>query len=367
MQDQNYKIRFYGDASGKFSNAQLCFLENREISINVEGKDNRILSLTNFDLELGGHNEDRIKLIDATNGLSIVSEDPELISALSKCDEGKLAAQAKTAELQLRKIGTGKKTYWWKTLAIIGAIFAVLYFSADFIFTALITRIDPPTEARLGRFISMGIQKEPYGPDLERLNRIGHRLVSNLKTNPYTFEFIVAPDDAINAFAYPGGLIVVNRGLLHRATDDAEIAGVVGHEIGHVLHRDELRKIGHSMGIWTLAQLCLGLTSPEHVEQIAKTLSTASNLDTLSYNRSQEHEADLAAVQLAMDSDYRPDAMISFFERLQKDPASSDKSKISLLSDHPLNEERIATVRAESERLQALLKATQTRKKRKEH
>lgn len=354
MDERNYKVRFYGDSSGKFSNGDLSFLENNKVAIILNENTNEVLSLSDFEIELGGHNEDRIKLVDATRGVSIVSEDHQLISALQNCGENKIANQAKEVELKLYRVSSEKKTYWWKTLGIVGVFFLAFYFSADWLCTTLITSMDPHTESSFGRLLSTNVRKDPSGPDLERLNRIGQRLVSHLKNNPYSFEFIVASDDHINAFAYPGGIIVVNRGLLQRATDDSEIAGVLAHEIGHVIHRDTLKKWGHQMGLWTVVQVCLGLTSPEHADEIAQTLSTAKDMDSLRYSRAQEHDADMASVQLALDSDYRPDAMIAFFERLQKDPSSSDNKALGLLSTHPLNEERIASVKAEARRLEKL-------------
>ncbi len=162
-------------------------------------------------------------------------------------------------------------------------------------------------------------------------------------------------DKTVNASAYPGGVIVANTGLL-QAADDDELAGVLGHEIGHVLHRDTLRATMHNLGTgFSLAVFShlLGLDqsddmSTEELEVLMQ------KFEGLRYSRAQETDADREGVILAIKAGYTGDGLVRFFEK--EKTKNGEKIGIAakltgLFSTHPLDAERITAIRAEIEKI----------------
>lgn len=175
------------------------------------------------------------------------------------------------------------------------------------------------------------------------MERIGKRLAAQLKNSPYDLHFSVEPSPEVNAFAVPGGNIVVLSRLLDEAKDDDEIAGVLAHEIGHVIGRHFLRSALHRAGIWVCLRAILG----EQGRDAAMMLSNFVDLDALRYGRAQATAADATAVKLTWQADYNPEGLISFFERLAKKEGSSHIKVLEFFSSHPMTSERIDNIRKE--------------------
>ena len=347
-----FQARYYASGSGTAVPVEISICDDGYVELVDENHNERFL-LSRMELEIGGHAEDRIKLSCSAHGIALVSEDRNLISALAASSDLKISGQAKKALAKISTLGKSGKIYWGKVISITCIALVVSYYLVDLLAVTAITNIDPKTEGVVGKLIASGWKLGKSGPDFDRVNKIGNRLIEHLDKNPYTFTFSIKNDEDINACAYPGGTVVVNKGLLDKASSDDEIAGVIAHEIGHVIHRDTLKRMAHSMGVWAMLQFLLGISNPKDIENIASALKLAGNLESLQYNRSQETAADLMGVKLCVESDYRGDAIIAFFERLQKNPASSDNKIFAILSTHPMNEDRIKTIRAELARLDA--------------
>lgn len=149
--------------------------------------------------------------------------------------------------------------------------------------------------------------------------------------------FVVDTPD-VNAFATPGGYLYVQTGLLRAVKNDAELAGVLAHEAGHVVGRHAARNMVEQYGLQTVAGFALG-QNPSQVKQIAASL--LANGILLHYSRSQETEADEYGAKFARAAGYDPKALISFFQTLQ---AQSGKQPgfMTWLSDHPATSDRIA-------------------------
>lgn len=153
---------------------------------------------------------------------------------------------------------------------------------------------------------------------------------------PFPFQFRVVDDAAVNAFALPGGFVVVNRGLLEAAETGDEVVGVLGHEIQHALLRHGTRRIVREMGGSVALSLLLGGSELQRYAQVA------SNLTSLKYNRAEESEADRAGVALLLRANIDPAGLARFFERLTQDGLTPPE----LLSTHPDPGNRAAEVRA---------------------
>lgn len=166
-------------------------------------------------------------------------------------------------------------------------------------------------------------------------------LTSTLPDSPYTFRVIVANNSAVNAFAAPGGYIVVFRGLIEQTQAAEELAAVLAHEVQHIIKRHATRMlIQHASTGLMLAALTGGASDPS-----AFGLEAARTLGVLRYSRGHEEEADAEGVRMLGMAGIDANGMISFFESL------SDKEKrtpefLTYVSTHPSPAERITRLRS---------------------
>lgn len=220
-------------------------------------------------------------------------------------------------------------------------------------FTAFMS---PQDELRVGREQHPKILEEFGGAyDDPRLSayvsQLGDRLaaVSHRPDLDYTFTIIDSP--IVNAFALPGGYVYVSRGLLALADNEAELAGVIGHEIGHVTARHSAER--YSRGV--LANLSAGLLGAVIGEPgVADVLNLGAGLYVRSYSRSQELEADQLGLRYMVTRGYDPNAVASFLERLRArakldaalNGVGGDPDGYDLLATHPRTVDRVRDAQA---------------------
>jgi predicted Zn-dependent protease len=152
--------------------------------------------------------------------------------------------------------------------------------------------------------------------------------------------FVIDDKKTVNAFATPGGYLYVYRGLLELAENEAELAGVMAHETGHVVARHSARSLVAAYGLDAIAAMAAG-NNPGLVAKIAT--SIASNGVMLSHSRADETEADEYGARYSGGAGYDPHGLITFFGRLQQKEGSSPKL-LTYLSDHPATQDRIEHV-----------------------
>ena len=190
-------------------------------------------------------------------------------------------------------------------------------------------------------------------PEVERyVDGLGHRIA--LQSDRGGFDFFVVADEAINAFAGPGGHIGINSGLILAAESEGELASVVAHEIAHVVQNHIARAFAHAersslpamAGI--LAAIILGTQNPAAGQAAAAVVAGTQIQSRLDFTRENEQEADRVGMQLLAGADLDPRAMPTFFERLQESLRYSRKPP-EYLSTHPVTASRIADSRARAE------------------
>jgi predicted Zn-dependent protease len=145
----------------------------------------------------------------------------------------------------------------------------------------------------------------------------------------------------VNAFATPGGYLYVYTGLLMAADNEAQLAGVWGHESGHVVARHSARQMVDAMGLETVIGIALG-QNPNQLAELAATLAAKGAL--LSYSRQDETEADEYGARYSAQAGYDPHGIIQFFEKL-KAMEGDQPAFAKYLSDHPATEDRIVHLR----------------------
>lgn len=216
----------------------------------------------------------------------------------------------------------------------------------------------PQQDIALGKHAAQEVeQKMPLcnAPKVDAyLTKLGNLLVEHLNTNGvvYPWEFHCVNDKSINAFALPGGYVFVNRGAIEAADNEAQLAGVMAHELSHVALRhgtNQATKAQYAQlgsGILGVAGSILGSTAGSAAAGVGQ-LAFGSVL--LKYSRGAETQADVMGTQVLYDSGYDPRAMAAFFENLSAQ--TRGKNPPEFFSDHPNPDHRIERVDEEIQRL----------------
>lgn len=195
--------------------------------------------------------------------------------------------------------------------------------------------------------VSPDVIRDPEISDY--IEALGNRLASNGPDKRQKFYFFVVQDPTINAFAMPGGVIGVHTGLMLSANTESELAGVLGHEIGHVTQRHLARMLASqkydmfkNMAGLALA-LLLARSNPQLATGAATTVSALGVQSQLDYTREHEREADRIGLQILDSGGFDVRGMPSFFQVMQRG-TRFEGSAPSFLRTHPLTSERIADV-----------------------
>ncbi len=175
----------------------------------------------------------------------------------------------------------------------------------------------------------------------EYVDRIGQNIVRHSDAK-VPFHIKVVDTDEVNAFAFPGGFFYVNKGLILAADNEAELAGVMAHEISHVAARHATQRMskGQYLQLFSLPALFVGGYWAQMGIQNA--LGLGMNLELLGITRDSEREADQLGIQYLWNSGYDPNAFVSFFEKLQEQEKSKPGRLASFFRTHPSTEDRIA-------------------------
>ena len=193
-------------------------------------------------------------------------------------------------------------------------------------------------EVQAGQQASEQVRKQlPVLPDsspvTQYVQRLGAELAAHAPGEKWPYSFHVVNQKEINAFALPGGPIYVNLGTIQAADNEAELAGVMAHEISHVVQRHGTRAASKQM----MAQLPLsvlgGLLGSGALSQMAQLgISFGVGSYFLKNSRQAESEADLLGTDIMYDTGFNPRAMADFFEKIEKEGGASGPQ---FLSDHP--------------------------------
>lgn len=207
-------------------------------------------------------------------------------------------------------------------------------------------QVSPSVERKIGEqlFSTMVLGKDILKDSTlnAQLLQVLQPLINTTQTDGFTFNFYIINDTTVNAFALPGGNVVIHSGLIDKADNWSEVQAVLAHEIAHVRQRHHLRGIINNYGVSFLASALLGDMST--LLNVATTIG--GNLESLMYSRKFEFEADNNGWNYLVQSHINPQGMISFFDKLQ---ALSGQAKLektmSILSTHPATADRITNLK----------------------
>jgi predicted Zn-dependent protease len=210
-------------------------------------------------------------------------------------------------------------------------------------------------EIALGKQLAQEVERSSKLVDdpivTEYVNRVGQNLVRNSDARvPFTIKVI--DSDEVNAFALPGGFFYVNSGLILRAQEESELAGVMAHEISHVTARHGTKNAtkGELMQLATIPLMLLGPGGWAGYG-IYEGLNLAIPVTYLKFSRDAEREADFLGLQYMYKAGYDPNAYVTFFERIQADEKRRPGTIPKVFSTHPPTPERIENTQKEIARI----------------
>ena len=223
-------------------------------------------------------------------------------------------------------------------------VILVFIWQADRIAGSLVQRIPIAQEVALGEQayedLSRSLTLLDTGASHDAVETIGTRLTQGSR---YRYRFHVAQDASINAFALPGGIIVVHTGLIDATRRPEELAGVLAHEIQHVEQRHSLRAAFKQLGLSGLWALLTGDVGSTIIGQ------AALQLTSLQFSRSDESSADAVGLKTLAEHGIDPQGMIDFFATMEKQGGAKPPA---FLSTHPADRERQQQLAGELDRLE---------------
>ncbi len=216
---------------------------------------------------------------------------------------------------------------------------------AALVVTATLSRAMPVAEEReIGAEISLEARRRlPLIQDYELttyVRKIGMALVKTLGTQPFDYEFFVVRDDALNAFAVPGGKVFIHAGLISRASNVDEIAGVMAHEVAHAHAHHSVRQQqkGQVANYATLLGVLLSAINPV----VGQAAVSAGMSQQLKYQRDFEREADFLGIDYSRGAGYEPGAMLGMLRKIHSQQQLNPTVVPPYFQSHPLTGERMS-------------------------
>jgi beta-barrel assembly-enhancing protease len=328
-----------------------CFVqvdgEGLTITFESEGADGarEIVPFSVLTVSAGGLDHDHlvVKWVNVQGERTLYLKNPDVIRAFRETSPDHLGLPFAQAAERVRQVRHRRRLVWGVVGGVILATMLGLWFGADLLVELAVSRIPVEWEQKLGEsayrdFLAhQEVMKD--GPAVTAVGEMTQRLTEQIPNNPYKFEVTVVKSDVVNAFALPGGYVVVFTGLMKKAESGEEVAGVLSHELNHVLQRHGLERIVKSLGLFTVVAIVLG--DQQGLVGMMKQLGV--ELLTLKFGRGQETEADLTGLQLLQRARIDPSGMIRFFARLSE----KDEGRMEWLSTHPMSTARADRLKTE--------------------
>jgi len=211
-------------------------------------------------------------------------------------------------------------------------------------------------EKELGEGLYLKLKEKGFVIDNPLLSRylsdIGEDLLSALDVRLREYQFYLVKDASVNAFATPGGYIGVNAGLILMSRSEDEIASVLAHEIAHVelMHGMQMLEKAKEVNMAGMLSILAAILIGSHDSDLASALiysgAAGSGQAMLNFTRANEYEADRVGIGMLKQSDYDPEAMVSFLQLLQSGEQSGELAGIEYIRSHPVNSNRIAEIQS---------------------
>ncbi len=205
-------------------------------------------------------------------------------------------------------------------------------------------------EVEMGAGYAQQISKElPLIQDAELnryINVLGDSIARIADSRNLDWQFFIVDSKDVNAFAVPGGFIYMNRGLIERATNMAQVAGVLGHEIGHVTMRHSIQQMQKAQGANIGVTAVCVLTNVCNSQATSAAINIGANAAFANFSRQDEDEADKEGVKYMIAAGIDPAGIPEMFQILLEERKTKPDALETWFRSHPLEESRIAAARS---------------------
>lgn len=299
-----------------------------------------LLSYRECNVEIGGASDRMLFCRNPDRSLTIYCEERGFAKALSESSMGLLDSQIRTKQTEQRKqIWSGRG--WVVAFLIATVIFLVVgYYGVRAAGQATARALPVSVDKRIGdlAYKNMDVEGvELHDPAvIEAIQKMVDRLAPHAITKGLDFDVHVYKSPMVNAFALPGGKIVVFTGLIEKADTPEQVAGVLGHEMAHATLRHGLERVGQSLGMAAAITLLIGDTGG----MVAAGADLFQMATVNSYGRAQEAAADAEGVRMLNAAGIDPAGLPKFFEMLKHEEGDIPDA-IAWISTHPQHDERI--------------------------
>lgn len=297
------------------------------------------MPLSGLQVHAGGLNNEQFLIQHAARpGWVITTSSRSLLQELAARGDTDLKSQIASASRR-RVAMTKFYLFGGVFLLIVAGALLLLFLLKSTLARAVANRLPASWEQQFGDAAIDSIRKQMKIVDDPKWNAqldvVKARLLPSITNSTYPIQIYVADAPELNAFALPGGHIVVFTGLLKAIDKPEELAGVLAHEIAHVTERHVLRRLIESVGLILVIQALFGDTSG----LLAVATDSSEILLRQKFSRDFEREADELGWTYLIRAGINPRGMIDFFIKLEKETAGTEH--LSLLNTHPATKERI--------------------------
>ncbi len=338
---------FSDQIEGGRAGATISLSSGAIVAVTPEGQLFRV-PFAGCQLERGGSSDRMWFCRPPDRSLTIFSEAPGFFDALAVAARRELGPELDRLRVEQSAQSRRGLGLWLAALCVLAIVGLGGYFGLKRAGRASIAMLPHSVDAQLGELaldnMSLG---GPVVQDAVLTQAVAEIVKRLAKTGTDGFKLKVKVVDAstVNAFALPGGFIVVYTGLLRAAESPEQVAGVLAHEISHVTRRHGMQRIAQSVGVIACIQLLLGDVSG--LAAVAVEVLREGTIN--SYGRDDEHQADMDGVHRLARTGIDPRALAGFFKVLQKEEAGS-LNLPQFLATHPELAQRIKEVEAQAKR-----------------
>lgn len=306
------------------------------------------VELADASVHPGGFDGDHVFVRTADERVTVATNAPGMVPALEAVADARLRALLRDVGLhrrshaRMRRLGIGAVAAVGVAI-VLGAIGLVAF--APRLLAGSVDALPISVDRQLGEAAAGELAGGARRDDPVLVGFVEQavaRLAPEAATEGFDFRVEVVDGDELNAFALPGGRIVVLTGLLEAAGDPEEVAGVLAHEMAHVTLRHGMRNVAHRAGLWLAVSLLLG-DGNQWVQLAGDAAVLAQGNE---YSREQEAAADAEGVRMMARAGLDPTALARFLERLAEQPGAELEGALSWLSTHPDTASRVTHVEA---------------------
>ena len=354
MESESFQGGVFSDATALGRVGVDIYVTSAGLEARPRGGDIFHLVADEIQLEIGGASGKMVFCRNADKSVTIFSEAPGFLKALAHHESPNIQNQALYLEQQLKKSRFKTATGWGASLAAIVLVAMFGLSTLQGMAQNAVQHIPWEVDESIGQ--TMIKQMDLGGPVLDNLvvqdaaNRILQKLIPHSSRPDAQFEIHVVQSEQVNAFALPGGQIVIFTGLIKKSQKAEEVAGVLAHEIAHVTERHGIDRLVQSVGLMAMVQLAVGDASG--LLALGSQLMTIAAIN--SYSRDQEREADAIGVKMLHDAGISHIHLSNFFRGLEEADAEDDQNPtqlseqveevLSWASTHPAVDERVEAI-----------------------